>query len=253
MNIYVKELRCDWYKGNHDFYENDQITVEIIDIIKNSIMENSDVGPYNIYAARDDGNWLQMYFRRDLVSIDIACEPGHRYTYYNKKYEGQTDLKLIEFDQSLCPRIETCEDMVLAADIFEEWAMHGKRYPTTWVDVAALPNVFDEYYPKEEPQRLYSLYINGYGKNKSRTITFLKKYFRDGDFKQTLERVKNFPILLCIYYEYDIQPIEKKLQEIGTDYKKEVVSGADYEKFSDMCNGELWFCMMEYLHLRNCR
>lgn len=69
--------------GSTDFYENDQITVERIEMIKKGIMEDSDNGPYNIYAARDDGTWMQMCFRWDMVLIDIICEPDHRYTYYN--------------------------------------------------------------------------------------------------------------------------------------------------------------------------
>lgn len=115
MEIYIKGIQCDWYMGSEDFYEKTQIT---IDLIKKSILRNEEDGPYNIYAAYDDANWLQMLFRRDLVSIEIVCEPNHQYVYYDKKYEGQTELELIEFDQSLCPRIEACEDMTLAANIF---------------------------------------------------------------------------------------------------------------------------------------
>ena len=117
--------------GSDDFYEEDQITSDLIEKIKDAIVRNEEDGPYNIYAAYDDGDWLCMYFREDLVFIQITCEPDHEYVYYDKKYEGKYDLKLIEFDQSEVPRIETCEDMVLAANIFEEWALYGKRYPAT--------------------------------------------------------------------------------------------------------------------------
>ena len=250
MKIYIKEMRCDWYIGSDDFYEDDQITVELIEKIKKSIMRNEDNGPYNIYAAYDDANWLQMCFRKDLVSIDIICEPNHQYVYYDKKYEGQTGLELIEFDQSLSPRIEACEDMVLAANIFEEWAMYGKLYPTTWADMNVTPNIFNEYYPKKEPKHLYSLSIYGFGESKSKTIVFLKKYFKDSDFKQTLKRVEQFPMLLCVYFEDNILTIEKELKKIGAEYRKEEVSADDYKKFSCLNDGELWLCMMEYLHLR---
>lgn len=118
MEIYIKELKCDWYMGSDDFYEEDQITSDLIEKIKDAIVRNEEDGPYNIYAAYDDGDWLCMYFREDLVFIQITCEPDHEYVYYDKKYEGKYDLKLIEFDQSEVPRIETCEDMVLAANIF---------------------------------------------------------------------------------------------------------------------------------------
>lgn len=93
MDIYIKELQCDWDMGRNNFCSNDQITVELIEAIKKSIMDDSKDGPYNIYAAHNDGNWLQMYFRMGLAAIDIICEPNHEYVYYDKKYEGQTDLE----------------------------------------------------------------------------------------------------------------------------------------------------------------
>lgn len=250
MKIYIKELQCDWYIGSDDFYEESQITSELIEKIKDAIMRNEEDGPYNIYAAYDDGNWLYMCFREDLVSIQIICEPNHEYVYYDKKYEGNTDLEFIEFDQSTVSRIETCEDMVLAANIFEEWALYGKLYPTTWADMKVTPNIFDDYYHKEESERLYSLSICGIGKNKSKTIVFLKKYFKDSDFKQTLKRIERFPILLCVYFEHNILAIEKELKKIETDYRKEEVSEEKYIEFSDLNHGELWSCMMDYLHLR---
>ena len=140
--------------------------------------------------------------------------------------------------------------MILAANIFEEWAMYGKLYPTTWVDMNVTPNIFDDYYHKEESERLYSLSIYGIGKNKSKTIVFLKKYFKDSDFKQTLERIEQFPILLCVYFEHNILTIEKELKKIEADYRKEEVSEEKYREFSCLNHGKLWLCMMEYLHLR---
>ncbi len=250
MKIYIKELQCDWYMESNDFYEEIQITPELIEKIKDSIIRNEDDGPYNIYAAYDDANWLYMCFRKDLVLIQIICEPNHEYVYYDKKYEGQTDLELIEFDQSLFPRIEACEDMILAANIFEEWAMHGKLYPTTWADMNSTPHIFDEYYSKEEQEHLYRLSIYGIGKNKSKTIVFLKKYFKDSDFKQTLKRVEQFPILLCVCFEHNILTIERELKKIEADYRKEEVSEAEYREFLYLNQGKLWLCMMEYLHLR---
>ncbi len=250
MKIYIKELQCNWYMGSDDFYEEDEITVERIQKIKQSIIKNEENGPYNIYAAYDDANWLQMYFRADLVVIDIICEPDHEYTYYDKKYEGQTDLELIEFDQNLSPRIQACEDMELAANIFEEWAMYGKLYPTTWADMNVTPNIFDHYYPKYKLEHLYSLSICGIGKSKSRTILFLKKYFKDSDFKETLKRLEQLPIFLCVSSEHNILLIEKELKKIEADYRKEKVSNDDYTKFSYLENGKLWLLMMEYLRLR---
>ena len=214
MEIYIKELKCDWYMGSDDFYEEDQITSDLIEKIKDAIVRNEEDGPYNIYAAYDDGDWLCMYFREDLVFIQITWEPDHEYVYYDKKYEGKYDLELIEFDQSEVPRIETCEDMVLAANIFEEWALYGKRYPATWADMHVTPNIFDAYYPQVEPERLYRLSIYGNGKNKSKTIVFLKKYFKDSDYKQTLKRVEQFPIVLCVDFEHDILAIEKELTSL---------------------------------------
>lgn len=249
MKRYIEEIQCDWYMGSNDFYEGDQITVELIKQIKESIIRNDDYGPYNIYAAYDDANWLQMLFRRDLVSIEIICEPDHQYVYYDKKYEGQTELELIEFDQDLCPRIEACEDMTLAANIFEEWAMYGKLYPTTWADMTVTPDIFDEYYPKGKEEPLCRLSIHGIGQSKSRTVVFLKKYFKDHDFNQTLKRLEQFPIILCVYDEDCISPIEKDLKRIGADYRKEEVSVDDYEKFC-FDNVKAWSCMMDYLHLR---
>lgn len=249
MGIYIKEIQCDWYMGSQDFYEETQITIELIKKIKTSILKNEENGPYNIYAAYDDANWLQMLFRRDLVSIEIISEPNHQYVYYDKKYEGQTELELIEFDQSLCPRIEACEDMTLAANIFEEWAMYGKRYPATWADLTAEPHFFDEYYPKGKQEPLCRLSIHGIGQNKSRTVVFLKKYFKDNDFNQTLKRLEQFPIILCVYYEDSILSIEKDLKRIGADYRKEKVSVDEYEKFC-LDSVKVWSCMMDYLHLR---
>ena len=149
---------------SNDFYEEIQITPELIEKIKDSIIRNEDDGPYNIYAAYDDANWLYMCFRKDLVSIQIICEPNHEYVYYDKKYEGQTALELIEFDQSLSPRIEACEDMILAANIFEEWAMHGKLYPTTWADMNITPkknkNVYIVYlFMEVEKTKVKQLYF----------------------------------------------------------------------------------------------
>lgn len=234
MEIYIKELKCDWYMGSDDFYEEDQITSDLIEKIKDAIVRNEEDGPYNIYAAYDDGDWLCMYFREDLVFIQITCEPDHEYVYYDEKYEGKYDLKLIEFDQSEVPRIETCEDMVLAANIFEEWALYGKRYPATWADMHVTPNIFDAYYPQVEPERLYRLSIYGNGKNKSKTIVFLKKYFKDSDFKQTLKRVEQFPIVLCVDFEHDILAIEKELKKIEADYRKEEVTEKEYREFLDL-------------------
>ena len=250
MEINIKDLQCDWYMGSVDFYEEAQITSELIEKIKDSIIRNEEDGPYNIYAAYDDANWLYMCFRKDLVSIQIICEPDHEYIYYDKKYEGKTGLELIEFDQNILPRIETCEDMVLAANIFKEWTMYGKLYSTTWADMNITPNIFDAYYHKEESEDLYSLSIYGIGESKSKTIVFLKKFFKDSDFKQTLKRIEQFPILLCVYFEHNISTIEKELKKIGADYRKEKVSEKEYEEFSYLNHGELWLCMMEYLHLR---
>lgn len=52
------------------------------------------------------------------MSGQILCEPDHEYVYYDKKQEGKGDIAFIEFDQNILPGIETCEDMVLAANIF---------------------------------------------------------------------------------------------------------------------------------------
>ena len=64
-------MRCDWYIGSDDFYEDDQITVELIEKIKKSIMRNEDNGPYNIYAAYDDANWLQMLWLSIFVTLVV--------------------------------------------------------------------------------------------------------------------------------------------------------------------------------------
>ncbi len=236
--------------GSTDFYENDQITVERIEMIKKGIMEDSDNGPYNIYAARDDGTWMQMCFRWDMVLIDIICEPDHRYTYYNKKYEGQTDLELMEFDQDDVPRAVVCDDMLLAADIFEEWALHGKLYPTTWVDMAASPNIFDAYYGEKKSEDYYRLYLTGFGANKAKTIVFVKKYFRDSDFDQARKRTEKFPLLLCVAFESEVLPLEEQLQKIGADYKKEKISDDIYMKLYYANPQEtLWHKLEAYLRL----
>lgn len=52
------------------------------------------------------------------MSGQILCEPDHEYVYYDKKQEGKGGIAFIEFDQNILPGIETCEDMVLAANIF---------------------------------------------------------------------------------------------------------------------------------------
>lgn len=39
MGIYIKEIQCDWYMGSEDFYEETQITIELIKKIKTSILK----------------------------------------------------------------------------------------------------------------------------------------------------------------------------------------------------------------------
>lgn len=34
MEIYIKEIQCDWYMGSEDFYEKTQITIDLIKKIK---------------------------------------------------------------------------------------------------------------------------------------------------------------------------------------------------------------------------
>lgn len=57
-------------------------------------------------------------------------------------------MDLLEFDQDLVPKVSVCDDMALAANIFEEWALHGKLYPTTWVDDID-GDAFEDYYEED--------------------------------------------------------------------------------------------------------
>lgn len=148
---------------------------------------------------------------------------------YNKKYEGRKDLDLLEFDQDLVPKVSVCDDMALAANIFEEWALHGKLYPTTWVDDID-GDAFEDYYEEDVSECYYRLYLTGFGENKSKTIVFLKKYFKDNDYEQTRKRTEKFPLLLCVAGEKDILLMEEKLKKIGVEYQKEKISDDTYMK-----------------------
>ena len=127
------------------------------------------------------------------------------------------------------PKVSVCDDMTLAANIFEEWALHGKLYPTTWVDDID-GDAFEDYYEEDVSECYYRLYLTGFGENKSKTIVFLKKYFKDNDYEQTRKRTEKFPLLLCVAGEKDVLLMEEKLKKIGVEYQKEKISDDTYMK-----------------------
>ena len=246
MEFYLDELQCDCYAST-ETYNKEEITPEIIAKIKSKITdEESNIDM--VYAMDNRGNWLSMYFLAVWVSIDIVFENGeHQYCYYNKKYEGVEDSELLQFGQDSVPKIGACDDMFLAADIFEEFALHGRLYPTTWVDVNE-DEVFDGYY-EEETNDYYRLYLTGLGENKAKTVVFLKKYFKDNDFEQTRKRTKQIPLLLCVAEESEVALLEKNLKEIGAAYKKEKISNDTYmELYYANPEDTLWDKLDSYLH-----
>lgn len=248
MKFYLEELQCDWETHSSETYGRDQINPELIAKIKESIIdEESDL--YMVYAMDNSDNWLSMYFRDGCVKIDIVFEnPEHNYVFYNKKYEGRKDLDLLEFDQDLVPKVSVCDDMALAANIFEEWALHGKLYPTTWVDDIE-GDAFEDYYEEDESECYYRLYLTGFGENKSKTIVFLKKYFKDNDYEQTRKRTEKFPLLLCVAGERDVLLMEEKLKKIGVEYQKVKISEDTYMKiYYPNPEDTLWDKLDAYLY-----
>ena len=248
MKFYLEELQCDWETHTSQTYGRDQINLDLIAKIKQSIIdEESDL--YMVYAMDNRDNWLSMYFRDGCVKIDIVFEnPEHNYVFYNKKYEGMKDLDLLEFDQDLVPKVSVCDDMALAANIFEEWALHGKLYPTTWVDDIE-GDAFEDYYEEDVSECYYRLYLTGFGENKSKTIVFLKKYFKDNDYEQTRKRTEKFPLLLCVAGEKDILLMEEKLKKIGVEYQKEKISDDTYMKiYYPNPEDTLWDKLDAYLY-----
>lgn len=248
MGFYLEELECDWGKDLVKTYNREEITSKLIDDIKAAIIDE-DSNIRKVYAMDNNDNWLSMDFIEGWVAIDIVFEdPEHTYIFYNKKYEGMKDLEFLEFDQDVVPKVAACDDMSLAANIFEEWALHGKLYPTTWVDNKE-GDAFDEYYEEQKSESIYRLYLTGFGANKTKTIVFVKKYFRDSDYDQARKRTEKFPMLLCVAFESEVLLLEEKLQKIGAEYKKEKISK---EMFIDLYYGNLedtlWDKLDAYVH-----
>lgn len=249
MDFYLEELQCDWETHSSETYNREQITSELVAKIKESIIDEES-GIYMVYAMDNRDNWLSMYFRDGWVKIDIVFEePEHNYVFFNKKYEGIKNLEFLEFDQDSVPRVSACDDMVLAANIFEEWALHGKLYPATWVDDVD-GDAFADYYEEEISECYYRLYLTGFGENKSKTIVFLRKYFKDSDYEQTRKRTENFPLLLCVAAESEILLMEEKLKKIGVEYKKEKISEDTYMQiYYPNLEDTLWDKLDAYLRL----
>ena len=119
MEFYLEELQCDWETHSSETYDREQITSALVAKIKESIIDEES-GIYMVYAMDNRDNWLSMYFRDGWVKIDIVFEESeHNYVFFNKKYEGIKNLEFLEFDQDLVPRVSACDDMELAANIFE--------------------------------------------------------------------------------------------------------------------------------------
>lgn len=249
MEFYLEELECDWGEYPVKSYGSEEITPELIKEIKAAIMdENSRI--CMVYAMDNNDNWLSMDFIGGWAAIDIVFEnPAHTYIFYNKKYEGVKDSEFLEFGQDVVPRVAACDDMLLAANIFEEWALHGKLYPTTWVDNEE-GDAFDDYYAEKESENYYRLYLTGFGENKTKTIVFVKKYFRESDFDQARKRTEKFPLLLCVAAESEVLLLEEKLQKIGAAYKKEKISDNVYmELYYANPEDTLWDKLDAYLRL----
>ncbi len=246
--FYLEEIQCDWGVRLSEIYYKKQITSELIAKIKRDIIDKKSE-LYTVYAIDNRDNWLLMQFRGDRISIEIIFEnPEHHYVFFNSKYEKVKNQEFIEFDQDLVPLVATCDDFGLAANIFEEWALHGRLFPTSWVDDIE-GTAFDNYF-EEESESYYRLYITDFGKNKSKTIVFLKKYFKDSNFEQTQKRVEHFPLLLCVATESEIFPMEEKLKEIGIKYKKEKISEETYMRFYfSNPQDTLWDKLDGFLHL----
>ena len=122
-------------------------------------------------------------------------------------------------------------------------------YPTTWVD-AAESDPFADYYEEEMSECYYRLYLTGFGENKSKTIVFVKKYFKDSDYEQTRKRTENFPLLLCVAVESEILLMEEKLKKIGVEYKKEKISDDTYMQiYYPHPEDTLWDKLYAYLGL----
>jgi len=231
MKFYASEIQCNYNilgPGRHKVYEKEKITPELIAEIKKSII-NEELGSVSVLDEVD--NYLSINLGSGWAAIEITYEIEgiyHYYYYQNERYENMEDFAPVNIDgQSPSPKPITCDDLTIAACIFEEWAITGERYPTTWGHSTSKENKSEEAVSKA-PCRYFSLFITGFGKNKSKTLVFLKKYFGDSNFSQTQRRIEQLPLYLISSIEREILVIEEQLLKIEADYEKEEISYATF-------------------------
>lgn len=137
-------------------YAKEQITHKVISEIKKYIMEGK---IDNVYASDIEGHWFEMeQVGEGWVTITICCtvEKDNKvifenyFGFFNEKYlEGSledflNEKKYLEFkeedtigvyaNQDPIVKGGACDDLDLAANIFEKWVLTGKMYPAVWLE-----------------------------------------------------------------------------------------------------------------------
>lgn len=138
------------------------------------------------------------------------------------------------------------EAIKIAEDIekFEEILLTLKEQtrPFSLECIADLADIRNEFYAElaqiclEEPlgdegrvYEYYSLFLTGFS-DKTKTLVFLKKFFKDGDFSATKSRLEKLPLHLMSGIKEVIAPLEEMLKELKAEFKKEEICFSEFIK-----------------------
>ena len=141
MDCYANDIKVGGV-----YYSREKITPELLREIKVKMIAGS-LASVSAGARDSDLLFIEIDIKDGWAAIMISNEEDGVWHYYrNKKYDDLSERAPVYFGgQSEAPKAITCDDLSLAADIFEEWVVSGTRYDTTWACFAAETDGFTEW------------------------------------------------------------------------------------------------------------
>ena len=135
--------------------------------------------------------------------------------------------------------IEVADDIVKFEEILT--ALAALKKPCSLDAIAPLADLNNEFYreladdyaqadeAREEPEyKYFSVFIEDLGADPVKTLVFLKKFFEDGSFAATKERMQNLPLCLFSGTQELAGALEDKLASLGVKFYAQEISFSEF-------------------------